>query len=140
MQQSLRTIFILEDNPNTCAMLEDATAVDARLRVCARAHTLQEAEEWLNADGRADVALVDLDLPDGNGIDFIRACSARADSPCCIVMTVFGDEKHVLDAIEAGALGYLLKDRDSCCAVFMQSRTNRSQKYNSRPGRKTCCE
>ncbi|MEM1436330.1 MAG: response regulator transcription factor [Pseudomonadota bacterium] len=113
MQQSLHSIFILEDNPNTCAMLEGAARVDPRLTVCGRAHTLQEAVRWLEAGEHADVALVDLDLPDGNGIDFIRACTARGETPCCIVMTVFGDEKHVLDAIEAGALGYLLKDRDS---------------------------
>lgn len=57
-----------------------------------------------------DVLLVDLGLPDGSGLDVIAA--ARACWPDCAVMvsTIFGDETHVLRAIEAGAMGYLLKD------------------------------
>lgn len=57
-----------------------------------------------------DVLLVDLGLPDGSGLDVIAA--ARACLPDCAVMvsTIFGDETHVLRAIEAGAMGYLLKD------------------------------
>lgn len=58
----------------------------------------------------ADVLLVDLGLPDGSGIDVIRA--AQVQWPTCAVMvcTTFGDEAHVLRSIEAGAAGYLLKD------------------------------
>lgn len=58
----------------------------------------------------ADVLLVDLGLPDGSGIDVIRA--AHTNWPTCAVMvcTTFGDEAHVMKSIEAGASGYLLKD------------------------------
>ena len=58
----------------------------------------------------ADVLLVDLGLPDGSGIDVIQA--AHRQWPLCAVMvcTTFGDEAHVLQSIEAGASGYLLKD------------------------------
>ena len=57
-----------------------------------------------------DVLLVDLGLPDGSGLDVIRA--ARVLWPECsiLVSTIFGDEDHVLRSIEAGAMGYLLKD------------------------------
>ena len=57
-----------------------------------------------------DVLLVDLDLPGGNGIELIR--HAARTRPLCDVMviSVFGDEQHVLGSIEAGATGYLLKD------------------------------
>jgi DNA-binding NarL/FixJ family response regulator len=57
-----------------------------------------------------DVLLVDLGLPDGSGLDVIRA--ARVQWPDCsiLVSTIFGDEDHVLRSIEAGAMGYLLKD------------------------------
>ena len=60
-----------------------------------------------------DVLLVDLGLPDGSGLDVIRA--ARRQWPDCgvLVSTVFGDESHVLRSIEAGAMGYLLKDSDA---------------------------
>lgn len=58
----------------------------------------------------ADVLLVDLGLPDGSGIDVIRA--AHAKQPACNIMvsTTFGDESHVMQSLEAGASGYLLKD------------------------------
>ena len=60
-----------------------------------------------------DVLLVDLGLPDGSGLDVIRA--ARDQWPQCsiLVSTIFGDEDHVLRSIEAGAMGYLLKDVDA---------------------------
>jgi DNA-binding NarL/FixJ family response regulator len=57
-----------------------------------------------------DVLLVDLQLPDGNGIDLIREAVRRVPDCDVMVVTIFGDERHVLDSIEAGATGYLLKD------------------------------
>lgn len=57
-----------------------------------------------------DVLLVDLGLPDASGIDVIKH-AAKAVPQCeSMVVTVFGDEAHVLASIEAGATGYLLKD------------------------------
>jgi DNA-binding NarL/FixJ family response regulator len=61
-------------------------------------------------DMKPDVLLVDLQLPDGNGIDLIREASRRLPNCDTLVVTIFGDERHVLDSIEAGATGYLLKD------------------------------
>jgi DNA-binding NarL/FixJ family response regulator len=57
-----------------------------------------------------DVLLVDLGLPDGSGIDVIRAAHAQWPGCAIMVSTSFGDEEHVLASIEAGASGYLLKD------------------------------
>jgi DNA-binding NarL/FixJ family response regulator len=57
-----------------------------------------------------DVLLVDLDLPDGSGLDLIRHVAERNDTCDIMVITVFGDERHVIESIEAGASGYLLKD------------------------------
>lgn len=58
----------------------------------------------------ADVLLVDLGLPDGSGIDVIRAALRLWPSCDVMVSTTFGDEIHVMQSIEAGAAGYLLKD------------------------------
>jgi DNA-binding NarL/FixJ family response regulator len=58
----------------------------------------------------ADVLLVDLGLPDGSGIDVIRAAHARWTGCGIMVSTAFGDELHVMQSLEAGAAGYLLKD------------------------------
>lgn len=76
------------------------------LRVAAtRERGLQLLDEM-----QIDVLLVDLGLPDGSGIDVIRA--AHAQQPACNIMvsTAFGDELHVMQSLEAGAAGYLLKD------------------------------
>lgn len=58
----------------------------------------------------ADVLLVDLGLPDGSGIDVIRAATQQWPDCAVMVSTHFGDETHVIRSIEAGAAGYLLKD------------------------------
>lgn len=60
----------------------------------------------------ADVLLVDLGLPDGSGIDVIRAAHARWTDCNIMVSTTFGDELHVMQSLEAGAAGYLLKDSE----------------------------
>jgi DNA-binding NarL/FixJ family response regulator len=56
------------------------------------------------------VLLVDLGLPDGSGIELIREVSRRHPATDIMVVSVFGDEEHVLASIEAGATGYILKD------------------------------
>ena len=57
-----------------------------------------------------DVLVVDLGLPDGSGIDVIRAAHLRWPQCGIMVSTAFGDELHVMQSLEAGAAGYLLKD------------------------------
>ena len=57
-----------------------------------------------------DVLLVDLGLPDGSGIDLIRAAHSAWRECGIVVCTALGDEVHVISSIEAGAAGYLLKD------------------------------
>ncbi len=59
---------------------------------------------------QADVLLVDLGLPDGSGIDVIRAAHTKWPGCNIMVSTTFGDELHVMQSLEAGASGYLLKD------------------------------
>lgn len=59
---------------------------------------------------QADVLLVDLGLPDGSGIDVIRAAHMKQPDCNIMVSTTFADEMHVMQSLEAGASGYLLKD------------------------------
>lgn len=67
---------------------------------------------------QADVLLVDLGLPDGSGIDVIRAAHVQWPECSIMVSTTFGDEVHVMQSLEAGASGYLLKDSASERMVF----------------------
>jgi len=58
----------------------------------------------------ADVILADLDLPDGRGVDVIRALRSRQPTAAILVFTAMGGPDDVVDALQAGANGYLLKD------------------------------
>jgi len=58
-----------------------------------------------------DIALIDLGLPDGSGIELIEVLRRGEPPPLCIVATVFDDDGHLFPALRAGAEGYLLKDQ-----------------------------
>lgn len=60
-----------------------------------------------------DLLITDLKLPDGNGVDAIRALRLKRPEAEAMVISVLADERAVLEAIGAGASGYLLKDADS---------------------------
>jgi DNA-binding NarL/FixJ family response regulator len=66
----------------------------------------------------ADVLLVDLGLPDGSGIDVIRAAHVKWPGCNIMVSTTFGDETNVMQSLEAGASGYLLKDSEPHKMIF----------------------
>jgi DNA-binding NarL/FixJ family response regulator len=102
-------VAMVEDDSSFRTLVQRAIAADAGLRMGAQAEDRRTGLAQLEGPP-ADVLIVDLGLPDGSGIDVIRA--ARAAWPRCevIVATVFGDEDKVLSAVEAGAHGYLLKD------------------------------
>jgi DNA-binding NarL/FixJ family response regulator len=70
--------------------------------------TVQEAVDTLSSRP-IDVALVDLGLPDGSGVQVIRRLARLNPLALSIVVTGFDDDEHVLEAIQAGAQGYLLK-------------------------------
>ncbi|HWW70801.1 MAG TPA: response regulator transcription factor [Duganella sp.] len=86
-------------------MIDDAPDMALLAVASTRAQGLQAIETL-----EADVLLVDLGLPDGSGIDVIRAAHLKWPACGIMVCTVFGDELHVVQSLEAGATGYLLKD------------------------------
>lgn len=79
------------------------------LELAGAAGTVTDGLRLLQAE-RPDVLLVDLGLPDGRGASLIRAALELRPDMQVMVITVFGDEAHVVEAIEAGASAYLLKD------------------------------
>ena len=58
---------------------------------------------------RPDVAILDVRLPDGSGVEVCREIRARDDSVQCLMLTSFSDDEALFDAIMAGASGYVLK-------------------------------
>jgi DNA-binding NarL/FixJ family response regulator len=104
-------IVLVEDDARFRTAIATAIADSSDLALLAEAATLQEGLALLTGPA-ADVLIVDLGLPDGSGVDLIKA--TRTAWPTCDIMvsSVFGDEAHVLRSIEAGAVGYLLKDSE----------------------------
>jgi DNA-binding NarL/FixJ family response regulator len=102
-------VVIVEDDPSFCEALSLAIQAAPDMRLAGVAHTRAEGLALLR-EPPADVLLVDLGLPDGSGIDVIRAAAQQWPGCSSMVSTNFGDETHVMRSIEAGAAGYLLKD------------------------------
>lgn len=71
------------------------------------------------------LALIDIGLPDGIGTDLIRKISAQHSQTIAIVTTIFDDDQHLLDALRAGASGYLLKGHspDELARYFSEALT-----------------
>jgi len=103
--------LLLEDLPDVAGWL--ATLLRDRFPGVEVAHasTLAEGLRLLDGGFLADLALVDLGLPDGNGTTLIRALAQRQPGCIIVVTTLFGDDAHVFPALRAGAHGYLLKDQ-----------------------------
>lgn len=102
-------VAIVEDDPGFCDALGRAVQAAPDMRLAGVAGTRADGLALLEGPP-ADVLLVDLGLPDGSGIDVIRAAARQWPSCSIMVSTNFGDETHVMRSIEAGAAGYLLKD------------------------------
>ena len=109
-------VALVEDDVFFAQALADAIQAAAGMDLQGMAANCQQARQMLTTPA-ADVLLVDLGLPDGSGLDIIRA--AQQLWPRCLVMvsTVFGDEAHVIQSLEAGASGYLLKDSTPALTV-----------------------
>jgi DNA-binding NarL/FixJ family response regulator len=103
------SVLLVEDDARTRARLARAIESHAELQLLADVGDCAGARaQW--ARRAPDVLLTDLGLPDGSGIELIREICAAHPQTRCMVITVFGDEAHVVEALRAGASGYLLKD------------------------------
>ncbi|QHI99663.1 response regulator [Xylophilus rhododendri] len=102
-------VLIVEDEPEFMRRFSSAVLNDGSLSLVAAVNTGQAGLAMLDLQV-PDVLLVDLGLPDMNGVALI-AHAARHHPACDIlVVTMFADDDHVVSSIEAGASGYLLKD------------------------------
>lgn len=106
--------LVVEDHPQTRAFLVDLLERSFGARVKAF-ETLRASLRWLEAGAPNEppaplgLALVDLGLPDGSGLELVRALGRLQPGAIPVVVTIFDDDAHLFDAIAAGAQGYLLK-------------------------------
>jgi DNA-binding NarL/FixJ family response regulator len=103
------TVMVVEDDPAFLARFCRIVAQSPELSLLGAVGDLASARRAIERQA-PDVLLTDLGLPDGSGIDLIRETAARHPATDIMVISIFGDEEHVLASIEAGATGYILKD------------------------------
>lgn len=104
------TILIVEDCEVTKQRLADAIIRGEQFELAGSVNKFADAVDFLTHK-QPTILLTDLDLPDGNGSDLIKLVQQpHVSTQLAIVITVFGDSEHVINALKAGASGYLLKD------------------------------
>ena len=101
-------VFIVDDHEIVRRGLRDLLDSEDGITVVAEAGGVGEALVLAQAR-RPDVAVVDIRLPDGDGVSLCRDLRAIDGGPRCLVLTAFDDEEALVNAILAGASGYLLK-------------------------------
>ncbi len=108
--------IIVEDSPSMVALLRDVLCDAYEGITVETAPSLRTAREKLRAlrvagvAGQIRVALIDIGLQDGSGLDLLDDLRRIAPSALRIVATVFDDDDYLMQAFGAGAQGYLLKD------------------------------
>ncbi|MFD0275627.1 response regulator [Kitasatospora sp. NPDC127111] len=106
--QSPVKVFLLDDHEVVRRGVHDLLDAEPGLRVIGEAGTVEQALARVPAL-RPDVAVLDMRLPDGDGVTVCRELRSRMPGLACLILTSFDDEEALLDAIMAGAAGYVLK-------------------------------
>jgi two-component system response regulator DevR len=101
-------VFLLDDHEVVRRGLGDLLASTGEIQIVGEAGTAEEALSRIPPT-RPDVAVLDVRLPDGNGIEVCRAVRSRHPEIACLMLTSFADDEAMLSAIVAGASGFVLK-------------------------------
>ncbi len=103
------TVFLVDDHEIVRRGLVELLDADPDLRVVGEAATCSQALARIPTV-KPDVAVLDVRLPDGNGIELCRDLLDRVDGLRCLMLTSLTDDQAMMDAILAGASGYVIKD------------------------------
>lgn len=101
-------IALVEDQPALLKQLHRALSRFGELEIVVTAQDGESAVSLL-PEARPDVVLLDLELPDFDGIEVTRRLQRRIPEAAILILTSFDDEQKVYEAIQAGASGYLVK-------------------------------
>jgi DNA-binding NarL/FixJ family response regulator len=102
------TLFLVDDHEVVRRGLKELIESDSEIKVVGEAATAQEAVEKIPSVA-PDVAVLDVRLPDGSGVEVCREIRAKSPEVYCLMLTSFSDDEALFSSIMAGASGYLLK-------------------------------
>jgi DNA-binding NarL/FixJ family response regulator len=101
-------VFLLDDHEIVRRGVRELLEAEPDIEVVGEASTAEAALARVPAL-RPDVAVLDVRLPDGDGVSVCRALRSQTPETGCLMLTSFGDDEALLDAVMAGAAGYVLK-------------------------------
>ena len=101
-------VFLLDDHEIVRRGVRELLEANDDIEVVGEAGTAEDGMARIPAV-KPDVAVVDMRLPDGNGVEVCREVRSRDESIQCLILTSFADDEALFDSIMAGAAGYLLK-------------------------------
>ena len=105
---SVTRVFLLDDHEIVRRGLRELLEAESDIEVVGEAGTAEEALSRIPPT-KPDVAVLDVQLPDGNGVEVCREIRARHDEVRCLMLTSFADDEALFSSIMAGASGYILK-------------------------------
>lgn len=108
---AMKTALVVDDLLESRSWLGQALETAFEGIAIHAAGSLAEARTYLAQSPPPDLALIDIGLPDGSGIELISELSRAKAETLCLVASIFDDNKHLFPALRAGAQGYLLKDQ-----------------------------
>lgn len=103
------TVFLVDDHEVVRRGVAELLNEEEDMSVVGQASSVSEALARIPAS-RPDVAVLDIRLPDGNGVELCRELRSMLPDLKCLMLTSFTDEQAMVDAIMAGAGGYVIKD------------------------------
>lgn len=101
-------VFLLDDHEVVRRGVHELLSTEEDIEVVGEAGTAADAMVRIPAT-RPDVAVLDVRLPDGSGVEVCREIRSQDESVKCLMLTSFADDEALFDAIMAGASGYVLK-------------------------------
>ena len=101
-------VFLLDDHEVVRRGVRELLEAEDDIEIVGEADTAERAISRIPPT-RPDVALLDVRLPDGNGVQVCREILSQRPEIACVMLTSFSDDEALLQAIMAGASGYLLK-------------------------------
>ena len=102
-------VFVVDDHELVRRGVVDLLEREPDIEVVGEAESARRTLGRIMAT-RPNVALLDVRLPDGNGIDLCREILERSPETRCLMLTAYDDEQALYSAVLAGAMGYVLKD------------------------------
>ncbi|WP_207455802.1 response regulator [Herbiconiux sp. SYSU D00978] len=105
----MTTVFLVDDHEIVRRGLADLIDAEADLEVIGEAGTAKQALSRISAT-TPDVAVLDVQLPDGSGIDVCRDIRSTHPEVKCLILTAYDDDRATYAAVLAGASGYVLKN------------------------------